>query len=112
MAFNIEQVNKVVKELSTEGIVFTVTFSESPSITIHYRSNYDHAEAEIFEGGENGNPHCTVRVNNHAIIDREYDPDKVSLKDLLYTIATAAGDMDQAIEDMNEDMARLIGEEN
>ena len=42
-----ETVETVVKQLAAEGIVFTVICDKSPDINIHYRANYDHADAYV-----------------------------------------------------------------
>lgn len=107
MAFNIETVETVVKQLAAEGIVFTVINDKSPDINIHYRANYDHTEAYVHEGGKDGKPNYEIFLNGRKIIEQEFDPEKILLKDLLYTVAECAGDLDQSIEDFNEDIERL-----
>jgi hypothetical protein len=107
MAFNIEEVETVVKRLAEEGIVFTVISKETPNIVIHYRANYDHTEAHVHEGGKDGKPNYEIYLNGCKIIEKEFDPEKILLKDLLYTVAECAGDLDQSIEDFNEDIERL-----
>jgi methanogenic corrinoid protein MtbC1 len=107
MAFNIEAVKTIVKQLAAEGIVFTVTYDKSPDINIHYRANYDHAEAYVHEGGKDGKPNYEIYLNGCKIIEQKFDLDKIFLKDLLYTVAECAGDLDQSIEDFNEDIERL-----
>ena len=107
MAFNIEAVKTIVKQLAADGIVFTVTCDKSPDINIHYRANYDHAEAYVHEGGKDGKPNYEIYLNGCKIIEQKFDLEKIFLKDLLYTVAECAGDLDQSIEDFNEDIERL-----
>ena len=107
MAFNIEAVKTIVKQLAAEGIVFTVTCDKSPDINIHYRANYDHAEAYVHEGGKDGKPNYEIYLNGCKIIEQKFDLEKIFLKDLLYTVAECTGDLDQSIEDFNEDIERL-----
>lgn len=107
MAFNIETVETVVKQLAAEGIVFTVIHDKSPDIHINYRANYDHAEADVHEGGKDGKPNYEIYLNGRKVIEQEFDPEKILLKDLLYTVAECAGDLDQSIEDFNEDIERI-----
>ena len=107
MAFNIETVETVVKQLDAEGIVFTVICDKSPDINIHYRANYDHADAYVHESGKDGKPDYEIYLNGRKVIEQEFDPEKILLKDLLYTVAECTGDLDQSIEDFNEDIERL-----
>lgn len=107
MAFNIETVETVVKQLAAEGIVFTVICDKSPDINIHYRANYGHADAYVHESGKDGKPDYEIYLNGRKVIEQEFDPEKILLKDLLYTVAECTGDLDQSIEDFNEDIERL-----
>jgi hypothetical protein len=109
MAFNIETSEPVVKRLSAEGIVFTVTYTkaQSPNLVLNYRSNYGHTEAEVSGGGSECKSKYAISLNGSKIIEKEFDPEKILLKDLLYTVAECAGDLDQSIEDFNEDIERL-----
>ena len=107
MAFNIETVEAVVKQLAAEGMVFTVICDKSPDINIHYRTNYDHADAYVHESGKDGKPDYEIYLNGRKVIEQEFDPEKILLKDLLYTVAECTGDLDQSIEDFNEDIERL-----
>lgn len=107
MAFNIETVEPVVKQLAAEGIVFTVICDKYPDINIHYRANYDHADAYVHESGKDGKPDYEIYLNGRKVIEQEFDPEKILLKDLLYTVAECTGDLDQSIEDFNEDIERL-----
>lgn len=107
MAFNIETVEAVVKQLAAEGMVFTVICDKSPDINIHYRANYDHADAYVHESGKDGKPDYEIYLNGRKVIEQEFDPEKILLKDLLYTVAECTGDLDQSIEDFNEDIERL-----
>lgn len=77
MAFNIEKVETVVKQLAAEGIVFTVICDKSPDINIHYRANYDHTEAYVHEGGKDGKPNYEIYLNGRKVIEQEFDPEKI-----------------------------------
>ena len=107
MAFNIETVETVVKQLAAEGIVFTVICDKSPDSNIHSRANYDHADSYVHESGKDGKPDYEIYLNGRKVIEQEFDPEKILLKDLLYTVAECTGDLDQSIEDFNEDIERL-----
>lgn len=107
MAFNIETVETVVKQLAAEGIVFTVICDKSPDINIHYRANYAHADSYVHESGKDGKPDYEIYLNGRKVIEQEFDPEKILLKDLLYTVAECTGDLDQSIEDFNEYIERL-----
>ena len=61
----------------------------------------------MHEGGKEGKPNYEIYLNERKIIEKEFDPEKILLKDLLYTVAECAGDLDQSIEDFNEDIERL-----